>query len=204
MSYWFLPVSILTWVLYITLVTPLWLLGLPLVAVAAALKAYDFRVSSKWPGYPPMLQWRWRWMYIYGNEEDGVDGSRGYMRDPTGYWTWLQERWLSKTSKWSMWRRVFVWSALRNPMGNLRFVKGFSLMINPKKVRGATYFYSWGDVYLARQGLYSGMKVLTMSEKQFRIGWNILPWDRAGIPDGDYRAKGCGFKLLIRDGARLK
>jgi hypothetical protein len=196
MNYWFLPISIVTWAIYITLVTPLWILGVPLVAFAAWRRAYVSKRSAKWPEYNPLVQWKWKWMYLYGNDEDGVDGCRGYTLDATGYWMYLQQRWIAATEGWRLWRRVFMWSAIRNPMGNLRFVRWLSFIIDPLKVRGMFRAYSWGTVNYARQGVYSGLRIVTDTGKELRVGWAISSLDAKGVDD--YRAKGCGFKLLVR------
>ncbi len=79
------------------------LVGLPICAVLAYcdLAHYD-RAGGRWH-WPA---WAWPW----DNEEDGTHPHWYAVAHPT----------------WSVARLEFTWSALRNPVNNLRFVAGFS------------------------------------------------------------------------------
>jgi len=106
------------WLLYFAIMLPLQVIGFPLVAVLAALIQWQ---SRRWGHVRPgILQFPKvfgvRLFYLWENDEDGVDG------DP---WSDASDEpknpdWFEATQNWSVWRKVFVWSAWRNSVGNAR------------------------------------------------------------------------------------
>ena len=90
---WFIVIQVIALALAI--------IGVPVVGVLAYFRlwigmyVYGMHVHSEWRGG--------RWTWLWGNDEDGVVGPDWY--NP------LASRWLA-----------FKWSALRNPVNNLRFL----------------------------------------------------------------------------------
>lgn len=130
---------------------------------------------------------------LYNNVEDGVDGLRG--GDPAQQW------WADRTAGWPDWRRIWIWSALRNPVDGLRLLPLINPKIDPARIR---YVGSMdrepqdGEIawYFAWQGLYSCIRW----EFEFRghfyrlwLGWKLKPEDRHGLQPGDARAIRCDF-----------
>lgn len=166
---------------------PLFVLGLPLIAVAALFT--ETRAHSIYYDRT-LLQFKWRWMWLYCNEEDGIDGLRGGDQD--------QAWWGADTQGWSQWRRIFVWSALRNSVNNLRFVPVLSPRFSPERIAfscGTNWIIrrpappAWptgssgptgpGGWAVARQGLYVGV-VRQFGSRTINFGWNIRPGDQGG------------------------
>lgn len=94
----------------------LMIVGLFVLPVAILFKAYKRRESQQYPGWL-VESWTWRVMRLWGNEEDGIDG------DPlrAGNIGIKNVNWFQDTKAWPQWRRIFVWSAWRNSVNNLRF-----------------------------------------------------------------------------------
>lgn len=190
-------VALVTWSLHLIVGAVLWLIGFPLCFILLTRNAYWKRNSDRWPERV-LLEWRTAWAWIYGNEEDGIDGSRG--GDPAQSW------WLKRTDGYAEKTRIFVWSAWRNPVGNLRFVRPFGFLIDPAKVNFVGNSIdpeeshrldpSKSYWYFAWCGLYSGLWVIVFGI-QLRIGWKILPRDAKGLAPDDYRRHGCGFALQL-------
>jgi hypothetical protein len=137
----------------------------------------------------PSLFWLWN------NAEDGVDGLRG--GDPAQQW------WAEKTAGWNPIRRIFVWSALRNPVDSLRWVPLLNPKLNPARVRfvgmdhepdnGETgYYFAW----LAGTP-YSCIRVERWGFR-FWLGTKIHPEDRNGLQPGDVRAIRCDFAAQLK------
>lgn len=83
-----------------TVALALAILGLPIVAVAAATGSWYYAEQpTRMVGH-----WRHKWMWLWDNEEDGIYG------DQDGYGG-------------RMWWNIFYWSALRNSVNNFRFCK---------------------------------------------------------------------------------
>lgn len=153
------------------------------------------RESLFWPGRQ-ITAWKPKWAWVYGNEEDGVEGA-----------AW----WQAAKAKWPKWLRTYWWSAIRNPVNNDRFVYPLGIIIDPAKIK------SWGNVTdspqddeareqtlrfrwcYTVQGPFSGFwaRVPVWKQRYFNIrcGWKLLPKDARGVPDYDYRKPGCGFGL---------
>lgn len=120
------------WLAYIVIQIPLMLIGLPLVAVLALW----MQIRAKYNGHVrtnPQLRFPapfgLRLFYLWENDEDGVDGdpwteSNGEPKNPV---------WFEATASWSTWRKVFVWSAWRNSVGNARRVPFLGMDIKDPK-----------------------------------------------------------------------
>lgn len=168
------------------------------------------------------LVWRWRpysevykqhyngfpnWAYIWSNEGDGVLGSPDY----------LYEKY---KLNWSLFRIAWTWSAVRNPVNNLRFVKPFKLDIIPQWVRwigslgdfeneeadaiiAGWYDYKSKDFWCFtwQQGTFKAgflwqYKALFSDRRvKLQAGWKIYPKDMNGftIP---YRQFGAGNAII--------
>ncbi len=114
--WWRLIYSIPAWLLYLVLVLlPLVLLGWILIPIAAAFKAYAVVPSTLSDQYPT-YHWTWPIMKLWDNEDDGIV-------DP-GY-----------SSYTSMFARIVYWTALRNPVDNLKIVPYVCDAIDPRDVR---------------------------------------------------------------------
>lgn len=186
-------VSVVMWVLALVSLAVMWVIGWP---ICAALVYSGRMVNRKLPAFGrTLLAWGPKWAYPWGNDEDGIDGLRG--GSPDNYW------WRDKTEDVSLEWRILWWSCWRNPVNNLRFVRPFGFVIDPDMIefRGnsvdprASYALErrnwWAFTW---HGIYAGLWVIYRGYK-FRIGWNILPKDRDGMSEDDYRSKGAGFKL---------
>lgn len=187
--------------LRILLSIPLWLLrlavllffaivGLPIIGVLAW-QGWCWPTQS--PRFErvvlqfPLIAWLWC------NFEDGVDGLRG--GDPAQQW------WADKTADWSPIRRIFIWSALRNPADSLRWVPVLNPKIDPARVRfigmDREPAEGEGGWYFAWQGPYSSLRYET---KRYRawIGWKLKPEDRFGLALDDVRAIRCDFACQLK------
>lgn len=114
--------SPLFWLIHMTSFN-LVVLGVPLIALAAALHGYDL----KGPVGRMRLQWTFPPMWVYGNLEDGI----------------------SVPGRAVTWWNIFYWSALRNTCNNLRYVPGVSkagrpLWLRTRKIRGKNYYAKAG------------------------------------------------------------
>lgn len=181
-----MPLAVLSWIAYELLSEGLALLGAPIIALAIGLGAVQQRRSKIFPSRA-ILTWRWAWMNpVWGNDEDGVDGLRGGEGG--------QEWWVSKTEEWSPFKRMFVWSAIRNPVGNLRFVQPLCPRLDWKRVD--YWIGRWCDV--SWQGPYTHLGI-TRPTWSLSIGWKIYPHDAYAPPAPDnWRQFGTGFGLRLQ------
>lgn len=204
--------SLVTWSLYIVCAIVLIAFGLIIVPFAAGFGLYETRESKYWPGRQ-IAAWTSKWMWLWGNEEDGIDGRRAGLTqdaDPAQAW-WMEE---SKTDSEA--ERIAYWSAIRNPVSNMRFVWpfGFTMSvirsISPIRNRslkwvgnstqpdddyaqnkkGTWWFFAWDGWHTAFWLIYTGY--------QIRLGWKIVPHDIVDISWDDYRLKGCDFALQLQ------
>lgn len=199
------------WLAYIVIQIPLMLIGFPLVAVLALW----MQIRAKYNGHVrtnPQLRFPapfgLRLFYLWENDEDGIDGdpwteSNGEPKNPV---------WFEATASWSTWRKVFVWSAWRNSVGNARRVPFLGMdMVDPKdkvvyvvpKYTSAQWFTQWPEYrklgpYLARYGYRFELKfpwggwTVGQGEKMggiyppryFWIGWRIAQQDKPNIDIG--------------------
>jgi hypothetical protein len=172
-------ISIPIWLLVLAIHLLFILIGLPLIAWQS--------------GYPTVdenkrLQFRARWMWLYGNREDGIDGRGG--GDPEQAW------WMERTKGVTLRERIFEWSALRNPVNNLRYIPVICPKFRPKWIRAVGTGdeppdgqFGWAFVW---QGPYSGLYIKT-PRIWFWIGWKFKPSDMKGIPETDTRLPRCDF-----------
>ncbi len=159
----FLCVSLPTWILYAVINLVLGAIGIPLIWWQAGnVRAKPSKqFANRW-----CLQFNANWMRpLWGNEEDGVDGLRN--GDAEQLW------WGLDTLHCTQRERIFKWSALRNSVGNFRWLPFFNPM-PPKvvnhwgKIVGRwilTYYWS---------GAYSGARIV-VGTRQLTVGWKF--WD---------------------------
>lgn len=193
---------VVVWILRLVVTAPLWLIGLPVCYVLAKRRAWVLEPSPYYQnpdGSPRMLlQWKPRWAKVFNQYEDGVTGA-----------VW----WQHAKREWPEWKRAFVWSAWRNPINALRFVYPFGIKLVPGLIqfrgnvqdspqdddaREGVYRFRW---CYAWQSVYAGLWIrwpYRDGYAQFRIGYKVLPKDARGVPDSDYRSKGCGFGLQFQ------
>jgi hypothetical protein len=187
--------SIVLWPLYMAVQVPLWLLGFPVCYFLSRSAAWVYRPSRYFDRF--VHAWRPDWAHIWGNEEDGVTGP---------------DWWADKNPNWSIEKRAFVWSAWRNSVNNLRFVS-VNPVIAPARVRfvgnsddpteivdgdGAVKRWQWSFTWqLCYAGLALRWQVTKAHHASARIGWKLLPRDRFGVPDWDYRRIRCPFGVQL-------
>lgn len=200
-----LPIFILSWVLYLVLRTVFILLGLVIVPILSVLDLTKTEVSKV--NNRIIYNWKYKLFYIWSNDEDGVIAGEELL----GYPRWV---------------RMIYWSAIRNPANNLRFIKGFSCVIEPQNVKfagtnlkklngtkytiypfvtvGALKMYDSDEfrfITLTWCGFYSNLRIqFKMNGKIWRawIGYKIYPHDSFGIPETDYRYHGAGFATQFK------
>lgn len=151
---------------------PLILLGVVLVAIGVVFRLYVYR--------GPQLAWSPRLLWLWGNDENGIDGAYGSL--PSG---WPQ-------TMWPKWWQVFAWSALRNSVGNARRTRLFGMTVDPHQMlvvypetRGVTVHYIVPEYqkegpYFVRQGWRYELKICWnrsqpdwTKRRYFWIGWRI-------------------------------
>lgn len=185
--------SLPLWLGYTVLELALQIIGLPLIAVLALCGAYKWRPSKVWPaGYNDRTEvsaWDGGWLtWLWGNEEDGVTGP-----------TWWSFRNIGRPH----WQSDFHWSALRNPVNNLRFVPGINPVIDPARVRHIrhTWWHNANEITLTWQGPFAGLQIMLTflgSSWHFWWGWKLKPQDIAGVLDTDMRKPRCGFATQLQ------
>lgn len=191
-----LPVFILAWLLRLAVFLPLAIIGVPLLYLLAQVGHVETRRSKRFDRY--LLQWRPPFG-LYCNDEDGIDGLRG--NDPAQQW------WADKTASWSPQKRIWVWSALRNPVDSLRWVRLLNPRIDPTHVRfvGMDHEPAKGENgwYLAwLSGTpYSCIRVERQGWR-FWLGWKLKPEDRNGLQSSDVRTIRCDFACQAKRVAR--
>src|SRR5690606_23980281 len=137
--------SLILWPLYVGVALTLQLVGLVLLVPLCLFRMWSWRrsyVAQFRPRGPIAAGWGGWLTWLWGNEEDGVNGPM-----------WWAERTRAYDGgrlrlAWSAYR----WSALRNPVNNLRFVPGINPVIDPARVRHwreGRWAFTW-------QGLYAG------------------------------------------------
>jgi len=178
-----------------------WLIGFPLVFVLAYFKLYRNEQSMYYPY--EILKWKGGWLtWIWGNEEDGIDGSRfrgaGFLMDKP------------------MLTRIWQWSAVRNAVSNFRYLPLLNPALDPTKIKGRGNCARVSEAYIhhrknnftstkaywtfATQGLYSGFWLIKPSgpdtHHRFGIGWRIYPSDAFETHfEGTSRYPRSGFAL---------
>lgn len=86
------------------------IIGIPVCAGLAYTKSWSFDIRAQKVG-----GWSPSWAWLWSNEEDGVFAHWYEVAHP----------------KWSPQRLAFMWTALRNPCNNLRYVPGVSKVGRP-------------------------------------------------------------------------
>jgi hypothetical protein len=117
-----------------------------------------------------------RAFWIWDNDEDGMDPEWYRQANPT----------------WSRWRRMYAWTALRNSVNNMRFVRWISPPLQPYRVQYMRLSRGW----IAWQGCYVGLLYGPIHH-----GYNINP-DDAEHPElvraSDWRYGGIGFRTGVQ------
>lgn len=141
-------------------------------------------------GKPALVfAWKGSWLtWLWGNEEDGVNGA-----------AW----WANRTIGWPLWLRMYVWSALRNPSNNIRFIPVINPVIDPTRIRYIRRTSSSGvsQVTVTWQGPFAGLLYVFQFRGQvyrFWWGWKLKPEDAGGVSDADMRKPRCGFALQFK------
>lgn len=184
------------WAAYEAVALPLWIVGVLTIPIAACFRrACIVRPSKVYADQRLIAAWRWPWYNaIFGNEEDGIDGSDWYRK---------------LHAKRSLWKRVVRWSAFRNPTNNMRFWPGVNPVIEPARIRylgdpleditaknkrSLAWSYTW-------QGPFSCLRIVFPARGKvyrFWIGWKLRPNDRFGVDISDYRYPRCGFATQLK------
>lgn len=190
-----------TYLLFLILRTVGILLGWVLIPTLAFLHPYTTKKEISIINGREILNFKYKFMFPWNNQEDGIAGA-------------------SEFKDKAMWFRIIYWSAVRNPVNNLRFVKYLNCKIEPNKVKfilsrvsdinnnvvvnPTLRDYDRDDLRyttLVWQGIYSNFRIqFKMFGKiwRFWIGWKIYPHDSLGIGPNNYRAKGAGFATQLK------
>lgn len=202
-----LPLFILTWIVFLVIRTIFIFLGLIIVPIASIFHLHTTRVEKSKINGRYIINWKFRLLYPWGNDEDGVEAGD----ELKGYPVFI---------------RIIYWSAIRNPVNNLRFIKGLYCKLDPSRIKflatkpndiTGIKVYSYGDqrlpnvyiydddrfrfISLTWQGVYSNLRIqFKMLNKiwRFWIGWKIYPHDSLGIGETDYRRFGAGFATQFK------
>lgn len=181
--------SLPVWLLRIAIFLPLALLGFIVIPLLVCMGSYRVRTSGSGRA---LLQFPW-WAFLWSNEEDGIDGLRG--GDAAQAW------WMNKTGDWPDAKRIFAWSAFRNPVNNLRYVPVLSPKFRPARIYSIGLDHEMqdgeGGWYFVWQGIYSGFRYETKSRRCW-IGWKFKPEDATGIDPHDTRLPRCDFALQFK------
>lgn len=170
------------------------LIGLLIVPVMTWLHSYDERESRFFPGRY-ILSWNPSWAWIWGNEEDGIDGLPEE-DDSEAQHLVIQSRqlwWWDDTKAWSRTHRIINWSAFRNDSGNLRYTP-FGVKIDPAKIE---VHWNSDRGWLVSQGWRASLRIYWAGGK-FRtwFGWGLYPYDvNTLIARDDGRWPGTGYKV---------
>lgn len=180
--------SLILWPIMWALSAVLWVIGIPVCAWLAYTRNWSPTYSYL---HPERTIYTWpAWAWIWSNDEDGVKGSKEWQETHS-------ERW-----------GAFLWTAIRNPSNNLRFVPFLNPIIDAKRIGywgnvddpnprysiednplGLLWAFTW---QLPFAGLIVRYQWATR-HCQIRLGWKLLPRDKFGVPDWDYRKNRCGF-----------
>lgn len=181
--------SVPVWLILLTLEIPLILLGWVVIPPAAYFGLYEKRMSKFWPYV--ITAWAPKWMYLFGNEESGIiDGKAFY-------------------DAGADWKQIIYWTALRNPICNIRFIKPPSVLIDPKKVRWVgsydidqirnydtpvpQWWFDWTDLYCSSFWWQFNFKGTLY---RFWVGHQLYPTDIFGT--AGYRQFGACFEIQFK------
>ena len=179
---WAIPI----WCIFIVIYVPMILLGWILIPLAVLFGAYEVRQSQFYD--KQILSFTWPIMFPWGNEEDGISAGRQYK------------------DCGPEWKQIIYWTAVRNPVNNLRFVPILSVIVNPKKVRFIgnlddiqlydtkipQWFFAWQGPYANFYWQFNFLGHL----RRFWIGWVIYPTDIFGVTN--YRKFGAMFTIQFK------
>ncbi|MCC7462084.1 MAG: hypothetical protein IT480_06425 [Gammaproteobacteria bacterium] len=167
--------AVLTWIAYEVVFLPLVLLGPFVVPVAIRYRVWrTSAITGRLIATAP------RALHLWGNEEDG------YAPDSYG----------DARRTWSLWRRMFTWAAIRNPVGNLRFVRALHPPPQPWRIRilrGRYWVLIW-------QGAFYRLE-LSHGRWWLGIGWKYRESDATAVAPDDWRRFGVGFGLRLKRAA---
>jgi len=174
------------WLAYTLVMVVLVLLGVPIVGLGILFKAYTVEGER--------TDWKSRAMWLWGNDEDGIDG---YIME-NGLLPSRNRAWLRSTLGWPHWKMIFVWSAWRNSVGNARRVPFFGIAVNPDQthiyipgferklaaIAGEKAAHDWWEdyrgtgPYVARNKWAYELRFPWPGRKRFAwIGWRIAQQD---------------------------
>jgi hypothetical protein len=161
-----LVLALVGWIVYAVPMLLLMLIGLLIVASLAWQEDYATRLSTKYPTRS-VLAWGPRWAWLWGNEQNGIDGASG---DD------LPSGWPHAT--WPKFLQILDWSAVRNSVGNARWVPFFGMAVDPAAVRvcwaSATPVPLASGYFLVRQGWQFQLRFTWWGGmRQCRVGWGI-------------------------------
>lgn len=190
---WRVLLSLPFWLVRVVLLLVLATLGIPIVWILSR-QGMCWPTRSKHFDYRIVLQFA-PFFWLWTNDEDGVDGLRG--GDPAQQW------WADKTTGWSPQKRIFVWSAFRNPVDSLRWVPLLNPKLDTTRVRfigmdhepakGET---GWYFAWLAGTP-YSCIRVERRGFR-FWLGTKLKPEDRSALQPGDVRTIRCDFACQLK------
>lgn len=189
---WRIPVSVILWLARLAVFLPLAIIGIPIVCILARAGWCEPIFSARFNR--TVLQWRTRWLFwLYSNCEDGIDGLRG--GDPAQQW------WADKTRGMTSQKRIFKWSALRNPVNNLRYVPFINPKFHSDRIRFVGLDHEMqdgeGGWFFIWQGLYSGFRFET-ARWRFWMGWKFRPEDAKGVAADDTRLPRADFACQLK------
>ena len=166
-------IRVLFWLLREALFLPIFLIGLPIVALLELTGSYSLRYGKTWH-FP---SWAWLW----DNEDDGVC--------PTGYnaLTWY----LRNPCVNLRLLPLFGFKAAGRSFyskANCRITPD----IDPSPT-GWTYAITWTGPYM---GVWFTRKLLGKT-LAIRFGWKLIPADTKGIPPNDGRYNGVPFAAQL-------
>jgi len=192
------------WLLYFAIMLPLQLIGFPLVAVLALYMQLRFKYWGH-TRFHGMLHFPapfgLRLFYLWDNDEDGVDGDPWFNAGDAE----KNPDWFEATIGWSVWRKVFVWSAWRNSVGNARRVPFLGMdMRDPKDT--VVYLPALIAVQPAQDGLALWKEYRKLGPYLARYGWRFelrFPWP-VGFTDlfpinGEIRYFWIGWRIAQQD-----
>jgi len=162
--------AVVGWLVYTVLMVPLIVLGFVLVPVMIWGRRYGASVLSYGVNQVPTrvgLAWSDRFMWLWGNDENAIDGSVGSL--PPG--------WPPAGSSTA--QRILNWSAWRNNVGNARRTALFGMTVDPARVLRIGNDLKEGP-YLAWQGwrfeirfCWNPAQPDWRKRRYFWLGWRI-------------------------------
>ena len=165
------PVRLAWWVVNMAVGVALSLLGVVVVGYLAVAHAWEQQANPRSQETGALLwQFRPRWAWLWSNDELGI----AYPGRPLTAWN------------------VFVWTAWRNRVSNLRFVRPWYCRVDVTRLRSAgtlprdpyhTLGPGWAIVW---QGVYAGVWIRGWT-RQFRIGFTLIPADADALNPNDLR-----------------